>query len=1118
MFSKKSYVLTVVVFVTCLCGGSASSETLEVGISGYEYNSIQSAINDARDGIDEVLVHDGTYRENIDFKGKAITVRSENGANHTTINGGGYSQNGILQHYKSVVFFDNGESRTSVLEGFKITNGTSSVIGGRSYYGGGIYCGATSPTIRKCIITGNYAPEAGGGIYLYRSAALISDCVISENSTHGRGGGIYTDASYPKIEGCKIENNTATMEGGGIACNVSDYLRLDSSTIIGNTATYGGGINFNESFEPTIKNCVIAKNTAIHIKINPNNPGEANITEHFGGGIYSEKSSPKFVNCTFSENQAGKKGGAMYMIDNSDIKAINSIFWGNKAANADNAFFLYYFPNRAPSYIDVTFSNIQGPVDNSWTTSPTTNISLNPLFAEGSYGLSGASPCIDKGSDTAENNEDIDGIARPQGAGHDMGAYEFCPNKNVFYIDLDGDGFGNVNGSKTLCSTVQPVGFVANSEDCNDNDASINPNAVEICNKIDDNCNGEINEGLSALTYYQDSDGDGFGSLNESVVICNTGEVPAGYITDNTDCDDNNKDIHPDGVETCNYSDDNCNGGIDEGFFKTLYYKDLDGDGFGNPNSAIELCSGDSSPLYVLNNDDCNDADASVSPNTTWYKDRDGDGFSDGVNIAQCTRPIGYKLPSELIGISGDEDDEDSSIKPEDVWYKDFDGDGYSNGESIRQETQPTGYGAPDVLKAINGDCDDTDYNINPETIWYKDFNNNGISDGTTIVQCQRPYGYKLSTELSATSGDENDDVQTPGSTEWYKDADNDGYYSGEIITESVKPDSTYRLKIELKGMEIDCDDANKDINPETIWYKDIDDDKFSDGMTTKQCTRPTGYKLVYELVATSGDENDEDANIRPGDIWYKDVDGDGYSDGESKTQVNQPENYRAPVSLKAINGDCDDTDYNVNPETIWYKDIDGDRFSDGTTIEQCQQPIGYDMGVHLIFKNGDCDDEDPGSYPGAIEICGDDIDQDCSGSALHCVGYSQIKVESITQLPGRSINFLVRVTDPANTVSSVTIAYSLSENSGMVTEDLEKESDNLWKITIPIDATVGGEIEYLFSSINSINNESVTKLQRVPLSQIEQLMVPSMSGAGVAILLLLVCFYEQGRSKKRLS
>ncbi|MBL0096770.1 MAG: hypothetical protein IPP46_09960 [Bacteroidetes bacterium] len=131
----------------------------------------------------------------------------------------------------------------------------------------------------------------------------------------------------------------------------------------------------------------------------------------------------------------------------------------------------------------------------------------------------------------------------------------------TYYPDLDLDTYGDANSiGVSACSPVS--GSVLNNLDCNDNDNAINPAATEICNGVDDDCDGLADDGLTFVTYYADADGDTYGNALVSQSTCNG--APVGYVTDN-DCDDNNIAINPGALEVCNVIDDDCDGLTDEG-------------------------------------------------------------------------------------------------------------------------------------------------------------------------------------------------------------------------------------------------------------------------------------------------------------------------------------------------------------------------------------------------------------------------------------------------------------------------------------------------------------------------------------------------------------------------
>lgn len=171
-----------------------------------------------------------------------------------------------------------------------------------------------------------------------------------------------------------------------------------------------------------------------------------------------------------------------------------------------------------------------------------------------------------------------------------------------WWPDMDADGFGDAAASPVSASNSNaPAGHVRDNSDCDDANGSIHPDAVDIPdNLIDENCNGTY-----AVTFYKDSDNDGFGDANVSDVYeIQLGDTaPNGFVSNNADCDDTNANINPLADEIPeNGIDDNCDGETD--IFEI--YLDEDNDGYGSNQFAAGP--------GVHNNLDCNDNDAEVRP------------------------------------------------------------------------------------------------------------------------------------------------------------------------------------------------------------------------------------------------------------------------------------------------------------------------------------------------------------------------------------------------------------------------------------------------------------------------------------------------------------------------
>lgn len=301
-----------------------------------DYLTIQLAIDASANG-DVVSVKPGTYTENIDFQGKAITVIGSGGAGVTAIDG---NQAG------SVVTFEQYEGLDSVLEGFTLTNGTGTYFeqfyGSWVHGGGGLFCKKSSPRITGIIFSGNSA-DIGGGMYTWGDGhPMITGCTFTVN-TAKFSGGLNSHESSVTLTDCNFINNLASQDGGGMSgvdsdttlvnCSFTDNSTLtsygdgggvflrDGATEItgcsfsGNSAHIGGGIN-NLICHGTITDCVISDNLARGV----------------GGGLYDAGGNLMLTHCSFSGNSTYNDGGGIYTCTYSELALKNCIFRENTAA------------------------------------------------------------------------------------------------------------------------------------------------------------------------------------------------------------------------------------------------------------------------------------------------------------------------------------------------------------------------------------------------------------------------------------------------------------------------------------------------------------------------------------------------------------------------------------------------------------------------------------------------------------------------------------------------------------------------------------------------------------------------------------------------------------------
>ena len=353
---------------------------------------------------------------------------------------------------------------------------------------------------------------------------------------------------------------------------------------------------------------------------------------------------------------------------------------------------------------------------------------------------------------------------------------------------------------------------VSGDADCDDNDASIGPDATEVCDGVDNDCDGEIDEGVM-LEWYADADADGFGDPSVMVEAC---EAPEGTVPGATDCDDTDAAVYPDAPEVCDGVDNDCDSVVDEDT-GDVYYTDADGDGYGDPETEAFAC--EPAADQVSDNTDCDDGDAANYPGgvevcdeldnncdglvdegtlSTFYADVDNDGWGDLGSVTEgCVLPPGYAE------VPGDCEPTDGSIYP----------------------------GAPEVCDGLDQDCDGVADNGVLVT-FYADTDGDGFGDAsTTIEACSAPSGYANNdADCDDTAG-----AVFPGATEVCNGIDDD-----------------------CDGAT-DDDDARLDLSTATTWYDDGDGDGFGDGSaSTAACIAPSG------TVTDATDCDDTDATVNP--------------------------------------------------------------------------------------------------------------------------------------------------------------------------------------------------------------------------------------------------------------
>ncbi|MCK6503782.1 hypothetical protein L6R53_10350 [Myxococcota bacterium] len=535
----------------------------------------------------------------------------------------------------------------------------------------------------------------------------------------------------------------------------------------------------------------------------------------------------------------------------------------------------------------------------------------------------------------------------------DGGVDEGAIDPNTWYDDDDGDSYGDPADSTTACD--RPSGHVSNDDDCDDGAPTVHPGATEVCNDLDDDCDGAVDEGAADRgTWYRDDDGDSYGDPAESTLSC---DLPSGYVSNDDDCDDGRSSVHPGATEVCNDLDDDCDGSVDEGAVSDgTWYADSDGDGYGDASDTSASC--DRPEGYVDDDTDCDDRDEAVYPGASEVPydgidqdcdgddltDVDGDGFdcACGAGGTDCNDRDAESWPGAPEDADGRDDDCDDTVDEGTDWYDD-DGDGFT------EEAGDCDDGAAGASPAGTEECDGQDQDCDGE-----------VDEGT---ECSDDDGDGFTEE----EGDCNDADDAVGPAE---------------------------SEVPGNGVDDDCDG--------TVDDGAVDDDGDGVSETGGDCDddQATTWPGAPELP--DGRDNDCDGDIDEGTVAHDD-DGDGWSeaagdchDGDAGVSPDATEDPDNGVDddcdgqvdeggagfdddgdgVTENGGDCDDADDSVHPggEEVAGNGVDDD------CDDQVDETAGTDEdGDGSTVDGGDCDDQDGWVNPGAPEFC-DGLDNDCDG------------------------------------------------------------------------------------------------------------------------------------------
>ena len=499
----------------------------------------------------------------------------------------------------------------------------------------------------------------------------------------------------------------------------------------------------------------------------------------------------------------------------------------------------------------------------------------------------------------------------------------------TYYADSDSDTYGDP--SNTVLGCTLPVGYVTNSDDCDDTNSSV---------------------GIATNIYYLDFDNDSFGSSLSTITACS---VPAGYVSNSLDCNDTVSAINPNATDILdNGIDEDCSGsdasslGSDLGMYEFTQASAC-------PVTAIDVTTQPTNAVfspYLSAGTDCAPT-GYVFNNTAWNTT----AIIDTLQYNQFSIVANNCFSLDLNRIIFTHKNSNSGGTP--TWTLRSSLDNFTS----------------DLATGLSSNVDKTD-TIN-------------LSAAFDAID-QVIFRFYITNIGSAGATWRNDNVRLIGNfgtltpQNYFADADGDTYGDATAII------SACSAPIGYVSDNTDCNDTNAAINPATVWYEDNDSDTYGNSaVSIISCTQPVGY------VLTSNDCNDANSAIQFPTTYYTDYDNDGHGDvnavgvdyctnpGVGFATINDDCNdtlntvYPGAVEIcDGLDNDClngiDDGLTFVN----YFTDNDNDNFGTGLAQSLCENP-----GVGFALVDGDCNDANAAAYPGAMEILNNGVDENCDGT-----------------------------------------------------------------------------------------------------------------------------------------